>query len=218
MTGKPLTDRQARFVKEYLVDLNATQAAIRAGYSKKTAAQQAERLLRNVEVQAAVTAAKQERSERTGIDADDVLSRLHNLASANILDYLSFGPEGVVLKDSGELSEAAALCIAEVSEHANAQGAKTVRFKLTDKLAATNSLARHLGLFDDRPVKLSLPDTTTPDGVDAASSAILQAVARGEIAPSVGRVVSDMIEARRRAVEVVELERRVAALEQRSNI
>ncbi len=58
-----LTPRQARFVEEYLLDLNATQAAIRAGYSKKTAYSQGERLLRNVEVAAAVAEAKSARSE-----------------------------------------------------------------------------------------------------------------------------------------------------------
>jgi hypothetical protein len=71
-----LTAKQRRFVDEYLVDLNATQAAIRAGYSAKTAYSQAERLLRNVEVAEATAAGKAARSIRTGVAQDDVIAGL----------------------------------------------------------------------------------------------------------------------------------------------
>ena len=81
-----LTAKQQRFVEEYLVDLNGTQAAIRAGYSAKTAYSQAERLLRNAEVQSAVMAAKQVRSEKTGIDAAWLLSRLAEESTADVAD------------------------------------------------------------------------------------------------------------------------------------
>jgi phage terminase small subunit len=74
-----ITDRQQRFVEEYLVDLNATQAAIRAGYSAKTAASQGERLLRNVEISAALTAAQAVRSKRTEITQDYVLDNLRSV-------------------------------------------------------------------------------------------------------------------------------------------
>lgn len=78
-----LSPKQQCFVDEYLVDLNATQTAIRAGYSEKTAYSQGQRLLKNVEVQAAITKAQQERSERTKIDADAVLERWSQLAMAD---------------------------------------------------------------------------------------------------------------------------------------
>lgn len=68
-----LTDKQQRFVDEYLLDLNATQAAIRAGYSEKTAYSQGQRLLKNVEAQKAIQEAKRKRVERTQIDSDFVL-------------------------------------------------------------------------------------------------------------------------------------------------
>ncbi len=71
-----LTPKQRRFVEEYLIDLNATQAAIRAGYSEKTAYSQGGRLLKNVEIQAAIQAAYQRRSERTELTQDWVLERL----------------------------------------------------------------------------------------------------------------------------------------------
>lgn len=68
-----LTPKQEAFVREYLLDLNATQAAIRAGYSAKTAEVQGCRLLRNAQVSAAVTEAQTKRAERVEIDADYVL-------------------------------------------------------------------------------------------------------------------------------------------------
>ena len=86
----PLTPRQQRFVEEYLVDLNATQAAIRAGYSAKTATSQGERLLRNVEVSAAIQAAQKARSERTKVTVDQVLLRLWSIATADANELIEF--------------------------------------------------------------------------------------------------------------------------------
>jgi len=71
-----LNARQQRFVEEYLIDLNATQAAIRAGYSAKTAEQQGPRLLGNVGVGVAIQAAKARRTERVEVTQDWVLARL----------------------------------------------------------------------------------------------------------------------------------------------
>lgn len=71
-----MTPKQERFVAEYLVDLNATQAAIRAGYSPKTAGSQGDRLLKNAEIAAAVVAAQAKRAERTEVTQDYVLTKL----------------------------------------------------------------------------------------------------------------------------------------------
>ncbi|CAM5514132.1 terminase small subunit [Sphingobium scionense] len=81
-----MTPKQQRFVDEYLIDLNATQAAIRAGYSAKTANEQGARLLANVSVRNAVSEAKAKRSKETGIDAAWVLSRLAAEAFADLAD------------------------------------------------------------------------------------------------------------------------------------
>ena len=81
-----LTAKQQAFVNEYLIDLNATQAAIRAGYSKKTANEQASRLLKVSKVKQAVAEAIAARSERTGIDADWVLTRLAGEATADLAE------------------------------------------------------------------------------------------------------------------------------------
>lgn len=83
---KKLIAKQARFVEEYLKDLNATQAAIRAGYSEKTAEQIGYQLLQNPSVSTAIEAEKAARSERTQIDADWVLRRLDEEATADLAD------------------------------------------------------------------------------------------------------------------------------------
>lgn len=86
-----LTAKQARFVEEYLIDLNATQAAIRAGYAEKSASVEGARLLANAKVGEAVAAGLKARSERTKIDADWVLTRLAEEAVADIADLYDDG-------------------------------------------------------------------------------------------------------------------------------
>lgn len=83
-----LTDKQAAFVDEYLKDLNATQAAIRAGYSAKTAEWIGPQLLGKTHVAAAVRAAQAERSQRVKVDADYVLNRLAEIDQLDVLDIL----------------------------------------------------------------------------------------------------------------------------------
>ncbi|WP_231940655.1 terminase small subunit [Acidovorax sp. RAC01] len=78
-----MTPKQQRFVDEYMVDLNATQAAIRAGYSAHTANEQGSRLLANVSVQAAISIARKAQQERTGITADRVLTEIALVAFAD---------------------------------------------------------------------------------------------------------------------------------------
>ena len=94
MTAPPksLTPKQQRFVEEYLVDLNATQAAIRAGYSKKTAKETGYENLTKPDIQSAVSAAMEERSKRTEVDADWVLKRLARLADATMADFWDLFP------------------------------------------------------------------------------------------------------------------------------
>ncbi|MEG2042170.1 MAG: terminase small subunit [Hafnia sp.] len=84
-----LTDKQELFAREYLKDLNATQAAIRAGYSEKTANEQASRLLANVNVQSFVAELKATRIEQTGIDAAYVLRRLVEIDQMDVLDIMT---------------------------------------------------------------------------------------------------------------------------------
>ena len=144
-----MTPKRARFVEEYLVDLNATQAAIRAGYSEKTAHSQGPRLLENVEVAAAIEKAKQARSERTEITQDEVLRALAQMAFSNMEDYATWGAAGVVIGESTGLSRDQAGAVQEVSEHPTKYG-KVLKFKLHDRCPALNLLGKHLGMFPDR--------------------------------------------------------------------
>ncbi len=83
-----LTDKQKMFCREYLVDLNATQAAIRAGYSDKTARSQANRLLTNVDIEKRIQELMNNRSDRLDVDADYVLKRLVDIDQMDVLDIL----------------------------------------------------------------------------------------------------------------------------------
>lgn len=85
-----MSPKQDEFVRQYLVDLNATQAAIRAGYSPKTANEQGSRLLANVSVRSAIEAAKAERAKRTGITADEVLLGFAAIARADARELIEF--------------------------------------------------------------------------------------------------------------------------------
>lgn len=89
-----LTDKQEMFCREYLIDLNATQAAIRAGYSEKTANRIAAQLLSKLDIQNSIAQLKAQRNEQVNIDAAYVLRRLVEIDQMDVLD---------ILTDSGEL-------------------------------------------------------------------------------------------------------------------
>ena len=143
-----LTARQARFVDEYLIDLNATQAAVRAGYSKKTAGQVGFENLKKPEIAAAVQEAQEARSERTEITQDQVLRELALIGFANAGDFFDWGPDGITIKDKGELTAEQQAVVAEVSQTKTKEGG-TIRVKLHDKRAALVDIGRHLGMFTD---------------------------------------------------------------------
>jgi len=88
MKTNSLTPKQQRFVDEYLIDLNGTQAAIRAGYSARTAQEQASRLLLYVMVQRAIEAGQQAKAEQAKLDAAYVLNRLKDISEMDALDIL----------------------------------------------------------------------------------------------------------------------------------
>ena len=147
-----LTAKQNQFVAEYLIDLNATQAAIRAGYSKKTAEWQGPQLLGKTHVAEAVALAVQARSGRTNITADRVLLEIARLAFFDPRQLLN--PDGSP-KPINELDDgtAAALAGLDITEEFEGSGADRVftgytkKFKLADKNSALEKLAKHLGLY-----------------------------------------------------------------------
>ncbi|WP_346395958.1 terminase small subunit [Pseudomonas syringae] len=156
-----LTAKQQRFVDEYLIDLNATQAAIRAGYSQKTARQIGNRMLTNVDIQAATSKRMVERSNRVEITQDMVLKELAKIGFSDIRKVVRWGetqvrmvdgdddgPEdmvpyhGLALIDSSEIDDSIAGAIAEVS-----QSRDGLKVKLHDKKGALVDIGRHLGMF-----------------------------------------------------------------------
>jgi phage terminase small subunit len=147
-----LTAKEARFVEEYLVDLNATQAAIRAGYSDKTARQIGYENLTKPHIIDAIAAAMAARSERTRVTADRVIASIATLAYYDIADL--FNEKGA-MRPVHELSPSVRDAIAglEVRELYNDDGKNIGRLskvKLTDKKAARELLGRHLALFTDK--------------------------------------------------------------------
>lgn len=138
---------ERRFVDEYLVDLNATQAAIRAGYSPVCARTLAHEVKSKERVAQAIKKAMADRSRRTGISSDRVLRELARVAFSDMKTFAKWGPSGISLKPSEDMSEDDSACIQELSESVTKDGGST-RFKLHDKRPALEMLARHLGLFE----------------------------------------------------------------------
>lgn len=152
-----LTDRQAMFVREYLVDLNGSQAAIRAGYSPRTANRQASRLLSNADIAEAIAEAKKERADRVEITAQMVLRELGKIAFANMQDFMRVGENGDPFVDLSNLTrdQAAALGEFTVEDFTDGRGedardVRRVKIKLNDKRAALVDIGRHLGMFTDK--------------------------------------------------------------------
>ena len=129
MAPMKLTPKQARFVQEYLIDLNAAQAAIRAGYSAKTARVIGHENLTNPDIAAAIEKAMAERAERTRLTADWVINELRTLAGANMDACMKANPSGDPYLDLSALTRD-----------------QTAALQL--KRAALVDLGRHLGLFE----------------------------------------------------------------------
>lgn len=163
-----LTPKQEAFVREYLIDLNATQAAIRAGYSEKTAYSQGQRLLKNVEIAQALETAMAARSQRTEVTADRVLAELAKIGFGDIRKMFT---ESGSLVPVRELDDDAAACLSSIEiTTRKVRGGdddeveEVSKLKLWDKRAALVDIGRHLGMFTD---KLEL-------GVNAGLAAVIR--------------------------------------------
>lgn len=152
-----LPPRQARFVAEYLIDDNATQAAIRAGYSAKTAAEQGCRLLRNVQVAAAIQGRRQEVATKLGVRAEQVIEELARVGFADMADYLKIDDGGRVELDLANMPEGASRAIQELTQEERWEGkdedrhlVRTTKFKLHPKIPALDLLGKSLALWITR--------------------------------------------------------------------
>lgn len=151
---KKLTPKQQAFVDEYLIDFNATRAALTAGYSQKTAAKIGSENLIKPEIQKAISLAQQKRSERTEITQDYVLSTIQQTIER------CKQAEPVFNKDGEETGE--------------------YKFDSNAVLKGCDLLGKHLGMFKDK-VELSGPDggpVQIDEGTAAAKIAALLAMAQ----------------------------------------
>ena len=139
-----LSPKRQRFVQEYLVDLNATQSAIRAGYREKSAGVQGARLLANAAVQAEIKVQQQERARRVGITQDRVLSELAAIAFACGTDFTRVAPDGTLeTRPTDQVPPGKLPAVAAMK-----YSTRGVEIKLYDKLRALELLAKHLGMFE----------------------------------------------------------------------
>lgn len=180
-----LTAKQRRFVDEYLIDLNATQAAIRAGYSEHTARSVGSENLTKPDISAAIEAAMRERQVRTEITADRVLQELARIA---FFDIRKLYREDGSMKSMHELDDEAAAVLAGVDvvetldKDVDAEGnvratpVHTKKAKIPDKVGALTLAMRHLGMLKDKvehsgeikapELKLVLHGTSPPPASD----------------------------------------------------
>lgn len=140
--GKNLVPKQQRFIDEYLIDLNGTKAAIRAGYSEKTAGAQAARLLADARIAAEIQKQLESAKKELKITRTRVLSELATIAFANSTDFVTV--EGGIAKamDTTQIDPAKLPALAEVKETMYG-----VSVKMHDKVRALELLGKYLALF-----------------------------------------------------------------------
>ena len=144
-----LSPKQQMFVEEYMVDLNATQAAIRAGYSPKTAYRTGSDNLKKPQIAKSIAEKRQQLTEKTAVTVERIVTELAKIAFSNMQDYAKWSPRGVILIDSEDITADQAAAISELSETTTDSGG-SIRFKLHDKKGALELLGRHLGMFKDK--------------------------------------------------------------------
>ena len=145
-----MTKKQKRFIEEYLIDLNATQAAIRAGYSPDTAKSIGSENLTKPDIQARIAKAMAERSRRTGVNADRVVMELAKIAFVNASDVID--AETATLRPDAAPEDTAAIQSVKVKTFG--EDGLEREIKMADKLKALELLGKHLGMFKDK-VELS---------------------------------------------------------------
>jgi len=143
-----VSPKRERFCEEYLIDLNQTQAAIRAGYSPKTAKSIAHELMQVPSIRSRIDTALAERSKRTGINADRVLRELARMAFVNAKDVIDL--DSATIKSGAVKDDTAAIMSVKVKTFPTSDGEGVEReIRIADKLKALELLGRHLSMFTD---------------------------------------------------------------------
>lgn len=143
-----LNAKRQRFVEEYLIDLNGTQAAIRAGYSAKTANEQAAQLLANLSVQEEISKAMAERSKRTGVNQDRVVMELAKIAFAVPGDFID--DDGTIMEGATLDDLAAVQSIKRKRSYSNTGETIENEVKCYDKVKALELLGKHIGMWSNK--------------------------------------------------------------------
>lgn len=153
-----LNEKQKKFISEYLVDLNARQAAIRAGYSQSTATAQASRLLANVNIYKAIQEARESDSNKLQFNRDRWLEELKLCALSDIKQYIDINPENgtIRVKNLDEMKEGSTRAIKKIkskkttrySDDGDQLEDECVEIELWDKQKALETIGKHLGFFD----------------------------------------------------------------------
>ncbi len=146
---RKLTSKESAFISEYLKDLNATQAAIRAGYSEKTAGSIGNENLNKPEIQTELFKHLEARAKKAGISQERIVLELARIAFSNMKGFARWDANGIGLRESDELSDEESACVQEISEVVNDRGGRS-KLKLYDKIKALELLGKHIGMF--RPV------------------------------------------------------------------
>lgn len=164
-----LSLKQQAFVDQYLVDLNATQAYLRAGYkcSEETARRNGHKLLTNADIQAAVAKRMADRAKRTEIDQDRVVLEIARLAFSDVRRLF----DGTRLKRMDEIDDATAAAISSVKVSTRQIGEGEVEhvaeIKLWPKTSAIEMASKHVGLFGADNAQKN-PGTTFAEALDKA--------------------------------------------------
>ncbi|OQC75271.1 MAG: Terminase small subunit [Spirochaetes bacterium ADurb.Bin001] len=144
-----LNPMQKLFVDEYLIDLNAAQAAMRAGYSPDNAGFQGHCLITNPKIKLAISIAKAKRARRVGITQDRVIQELAKIAFLNPIDMIN--PSNVTLKSKASRDDTAAISSLRVKRFLTKGGNGVEReVKMYDKIRALELLGKHMGIFNDK--------------------------------------------------------------------
>lgn len=152
-----LTEKQRRFVDEYLIDLNATRAAIRAGYKVDNARQTATENLAKPYIAEAIEKAIAERSRRTGINQDRVIQELAKIAFVNITDIVNNDCEILSDADRADLAAIESVKVKTIPTKNGEMGVER-EVKLSSKLKALEMLGKHLGMWNNKlEVSMNVP-------------------------------------------------------------
>ena len=157
------------FCKEFILDFNAKQAAIRAGYAKPNARQQGCRLLTRVDVQDAINAELDKRDKRIVVKQDRVVYELAQLAFADLGNYIDVENGTLTIRDLEDIDTS----VLSEATHSVTDKSSVIKIKMHDRLKALELLGRHLAMFTDktdhsnkdgslRPVvNINIPDNKT---------------------------------------------------------